>query len=440
MAEVARAEIVSQSIVRPSSPTPSHLQHFKVSLLDQLAPPFYVPIVLFYSPTDHDFTIISDKLKASLSQVLTLYYPFCGRFKGNQSHAYVDCNFIDEGVLYLEARISLTLSHFLQTNNHNPQPKQIKVFLPLDPYSPKPENEEEYPFTMQVQVTEFSCSSVGIGVCISHKVCDGATIDSFLQAWSAKAGAGGNDVSDSPPNMDAPLLFPARDIEMNTASGMIGDKNISTGRFLFRGKSLCELRDKLVSGGCNSKPTRVEAVTALIWKSAMEVAGGAHQSMVSHAVNIRSRMAPPLPENSIGNVWQQAVSPLVGREVELQDLAEVVRKTIKRMDGEYVRKLEGGGVVEVVKSLKQVMCLVREKGVPCYSFSSWTRFGFYEADFGWGKPTWVCTIGVPIENVIILMPTRHGDGSIEAWVTLDELHMPQFQHCSRILQFASFDL
>ncbi|XP_054785061.1 stemmadenine O-acetyltransferase-like [Prosopis cineraria] len=440
MAVVAKADIVSQNTIKPSSPTPSHLQHFKLSLLDQLAPPFYVPIVLFYSPPDHDFSKISDKLKASLSQVLTLYYPFCGRSKGNKSNAYVDCN--DEGALYLEARTSLTLSDFLQSNNHNPQPSEIKMFLPLDPYNPQLEN-EEYPFIMEVQVTEFSCGSVAIGVCISHKVCDGATIASFLQAWSEKAVADGNDFCNSPPNMDASFLFPARDIEMNIASGMIREKNISTRRFLFSGKSLSELKDKLVSGGCNCEPTRVEAVTALIWKSAMKVAGGAHQSMVSHAINIRSRMAPPLPENSVGNLWQQAISALVGREVELRDLAEVVRKTIKRMDREYVRKLQGGsseGVGEIVKSLKEVMYLVGEEGVPCYSFSSWIRFGLYETNFGWGKPTWTCTIGVPIKNVIILMPTKYGDGSIEAWVTLDDLHMPQFQHCPELLQFASFDL
>lgn len=447
MAEVAKAKIVSQNIIKPSSPTPSHLHHFNLSFLDQLAPPFYVPILLFYSPTPHDndFTKLSHNLKASLSKTLTLYYPFCGRLKGNRSHAYVDCN--DEGILYVEARIPLTLSDFLQINTHNPQPNQIKEFLPLDPYNPKPENHEEHPFILQVQVTELSCTSVGIGVCVSHRVCDGATIASFLKAWSAEAVAYGNDVSYlSHPNMDAPLLFPARDIEMNTTKGMTGEKNISTARFLFREKGLSELRDKIAlgCGGCYSnKPTIVEAVTALIWKCAIELAGGGghHQSMVSHAVNIRSRMAPPLPENSIGNLWQQAVSPLVGREVELQDLAEVVRKTIKRVDEEYVRNIgEGGGFEGIVKSLKEVMFLVREKGVPCYSFSSWTRFDFYEANFGWGKPTWVCTIGVPIKNVIILMPTRHGDGSIEAWITLDELHMPLFQRSSQLLQFASFDL
>lgn len=128
------------------------------------------------------------------------------------------------------------------------------------------------------------------------------------------------------------------------------------------------------------------------------------------------------------------------KQIDVKELAETVRKTIRKIDGEYVRKLEEGeeGVYEVLKSLKEVMFLVAEKGIPCYSFSSWTRFGFYDTNFGWGNPTWVCTIGVPIKNVVVLMPTSDGDG-VEAWVTLNKLHMAHFLRNPNILHFASFD-
>ncbi|XP_054816905.1 stemmadenine O-acetyltransferase-like [Prosopis cineraria] len=447
MEEAAKVEIVSKNTITPSSPTPSHLQHFKLSLLDQLAPrSFYVPVVLFFSsPSDDDlcFTKISQKLKSSLSQVLTLYYLFCGRFKGGKSNVHVDCN--DQGALYLEAKIPVKLSDFLKRNS---KLNGIKLFLPLDPYNPKQENDQEHPYIMEVQVTEFSCGSLAIGVCISHYICDGATIASFLQAWSKKAmkqlenDAAADDFS---PNMEASLLFQAKEVEINTTSRVMGEKNISTRRFLFSDKSLQELRDKLISEDSYRQPTRVEAVTALIWKSAMEATGGAcHHSLMSHAVNIRSRMVPPLPETTIGNLWQQAFSPLMevdkSKEIKLKDLAMVVRETIKKIDKDYVTKLQGDaiGLFEVLKSLQEVKVLVMEKGVPCYSFSSWIRFGFYEVEFGFGKPIWVCTVGVPIRNVIILMPSKYEDG-IEAWVTLNELHMTHFENNQQLLQFASFD-
>lgn len=71
-----------------------------------------------------------------------------------------------------------------------------------------------------------------------------------------------------------------------------------------------------------------------------------------------------------------------------------------------------------------------------YRFSSWTRFPFYETDFGWGKPTWVSTTSIPMRNIVILMGTKTGDG-IEAWITLNEDVMAEFQANPKLLQFLS---
>ena len=46
-------------------------------------------------------------------------------------------------------------------------------------------------------------------------------------------------------------------------------------------------------------PTRAEVVTAFMWKCLMKMSGSkyghARQSVLSHAVNIRKRLKPPLP-------------------------------------------------------------------------------------------------------------------------------------------------
>lgn len=240
------------------------------------------------------------------------------------------------------------------------------------------------------------------------------------------------------------LPFPPRNIEMDMTRGMVGDKDIVTKRFVFNDSNISKLRQKM---GCfNFNPTRVEAVTALIWKSSLEAAkansaeGRFPSSMISHAVNIRHRIMASSEHHSIGNLWQQAVSQLVEVEEEmgLCDLAERVRKTTREVDGNYVAKLQGLEFYKVIESLKEARIMASEKGVPCYSFSSWVRFGFYEVDFGWGKPTYVRTIGVPIKNVVILMGTKDGDG-LEAWVTLTTSNMVQFEQNPELLEFASFD-
>lgn len=239
-------------------------------------------------------------------------------------------------------------------------------------------------------------------------------------------------------------VFPPRKIEMDLIGGMMGQKSIATKRFVFNRTNISRLKQKL--GSFDFTPTSVEAVTALIWKSSLEAAKASSEegkipaSMVSHAVNIRSRMAQTLSEHSTGNLWQQAVSPVVEveGEVRLGDLCERVRETIRKIDGNYVSKLQGDEFYKVMESLKEARRMAAEKGVPCFSFSSWMRFGFYETDFGCGKPSYVRTIGVPIKNVVILMGTKVGDG-MEAWITLTSRDMVHFEQNPELLKFLSFD-
>jgi len=238
------------------------------------------------------------------------------------------------------------------------------------------------------------------------------------------------------------LVFPRRKIEMDLTGGMMG-KNIVTKRFVFNRSNISRLKQKV--GSFDFTPTRVEAVTALIWRSLLEAAKASSEEgkfpacMVSHAVNIRSRMASTLSEHSMGNLSRQAISPVleVEGEVGLRDLGERVRETIRKVDGNYLSMLQGDEFYKVMESLNEVKTMA-EKGVPCYSFSSWVRFGFYETDFGWGKPCYVRTIGVPIKNVVIFMATKAGDG-IEAWITLTTRDMVHFEQNPELLQFVSFD-
>ncbi|KAK7382645.1 hypothetical protein VNO80_01601 [Phaseolus coccineus] len=169
-----KVEIVSKERIKPSSPTPNKLQHFKLSLLDQLAPPFYVHVLLFYSPSDAtDITTISHKLKASLSQLLTLYYPFCGTLRDN---SFVECN--DEGVVFTHSTLPIDLSTILK----NPHLHRINQLFPFDPYNPPRETLLE---TMAVQLNQFTCGGVALGICLSHKIADASSAASFLTAWAA---------------------------------------------------------------------------------------------------------------------------------------------------------------------------------------------------------------------------------------------------------------
>ncbi|CAN0923384.1 Vinorine synthase [Linum grandiflorum] len=67
----------------------------------------YSPLVLFY-PNHAPISHVSTRLKWSLSQTLSLYYPLAGRITDN--FAISDFN---EGVPFVETRVECTLHDFL---------------------------------------------------------------------------------------------------------------------------------------------------------------------------------------------------------------------------------------------------------------------------------------------------------------------------------------
>ena len=90
-------EIINKQTIKPSSPTPIHLKNYELSLLDQLAPVCYGPLLFFYSINDQikhrKLTSVSERfqlLKRSLSEILTRFYPLAGRIK--DTNASIECN------------------------------------------------------------------------------------------------------------------------------------------------------------------------------------------------------------------------------------------------------------------------------------------------------------------------------------------------------------
>lgn len=101
-----KVEIQCKKLLKPSSPTPPHLQSLKISAIDQLQPPFYITLIFHFDVHSHDQARTSTspeklaRLEASLADVLALYYPFAGRFDGEST---VSCK--DQGVEFVMATV-----------------------------------------------------------------------------------------------------------------------------------------------------------------------------------------------------------------------------------------------------------------------------------------------------------------------------------------------
>lgn len=241
--------VFTRQTIIPSSPTPSHLRHVQLSFLDQINNPVFMPMVYFYpsEPGTNDIRVKTlertDRLKSSLSEILSRFYPLAGRAKEDR---FIECN--DTGVYYTEAEAKCQLSQFLA----QPDPAKLNKLLPC-------ELEDSGDLLLAIQVNIFDCGGIGIGVCFSHIIMDAISIVTFMNSWAAVGR--GDRCNAVLPSFNLASLFPHKDIlsNFNRKVGIAKEK-IVTKRFVFTDSAISALRAKYAA-----KPTRVEALSTFIW-------------------------------------------------------------------------------------------------------------------------------------------------------------------------------
>lgn len=418
-------KILAKETIQPSSPTPPHQKIYKLSLFDQLAPPVYAPVILFYSPTDvNDSAKTSHLLKKSLSETLAGFYPFAGRVKDGFS---IECN--DRGVIFIEAFVDCEMSMVLKQQEID----QLQQLLP---------EESSDQILLAVQVNYFGCGGMALSVCIRHVIADASAAAYFVKIWAAIAR--GENVNFEDAIYDCTSLFPSQNLfnfSENISKNHDVLLNVAMKRFLFDGSKIAALIEKIGRiGSTQDHPTRVEAVSALIWSTVIAIARERDETMPMHvattAVNLRKRLNPPFPPQSIGNIYQLTMANwMMEKTTSYNDLAERIHESIKKMTDEHIRKLHGGGgYLNMMKNAAEGLGKI--SNIEVFGFSSWCRFPFYEADFGWGKPIWVST-ALKLNKVAIFLDTSDGKG-IEAWVGLSKENMDKLKRHPDILAYDPF--
>ncbi|XP_062099004.1 stemmadenine O-acetyltransferase-like [Humulus lupulus] len=435
--KIIRVVIIKRETIKPSSPTPAHLKTFKLSTLDQLAPPVYVPMLFFYpnnQATSSDQR--SHNLKKSLSESLARFYPIAGTILNNST---IDCN--DEGAQYIEARYNGLLSTFLE------QPTDISVvqeFVPAAIESPL--QATTWPLLL-AQATLFDCGGLALGLSVSHKFADATTIGIFMKSWAATCAG-----SDNKAVVDAVLdgtssFFPQIDLSgFQPPPVEIKKVESVTKRYVFDKPKIENLKAQITvavdddSQIHNRQPSRVEVVTAIIWKcvvAASRANSGPPKFALARSMNIRRRAEPPLPENLVGNFVAIIASRIDEHEPELQDLASELRRGLRDFGEKRAKGLRGDAALEVIfHGLKEFSEFTGKDDTEGLFVTSMCNFQLYETvEFGWGKPIWVTIPFVTGHNNVVTL-TDSRDGGVEAWVTLSKQDMASFERDPEILQFS----
>lgn len=434
MSALLRIEIMQRETIKPSSPTPLHLRSLKLSLLDQFMPVVHIPLLLFYprngNDTDHlaKATERSLLLKTSLSEALTHFYPFAGRLKDNSS---IECD--DHGAEYIEARIHCILSDILK----KPDTEVLKQLLPAAISEPATARDSQ----LIVQASFFDCGGLAIGVNLSHKVADASTLASFIKCWAATARRSSTEVVISPVFMGA-SIFPQMDLPISMLPVDLIQGEAVMKRFVFEAPKITALKAKAISASVPD-PTRVESVTALIWKCAMSASrsnlGVPRKAVLSLGVNIRKRLVPTLPDNYGGNYVGSISARMEDHDdLELQSIVSRIRKDLIEFGENYAKITQGDDPsLAICKAVEEFGKMAMSKDIDYYNCTSWCRFELYDADFGWGKPTWLSIVlTVELKNIMCLIDTRDGDG-IEACICLSPEDMALFESNEELLEFAA---
>lgn len=426
-----KVQISKRETIIPSSPTPAELRSFKLSLFDQLNPALYTPLLLFY--TDHHGQLTpnekSGRLKLSLSRTLSHFYPLAGRIRDN---LFIECT--DQGAEFIEAKVSCCLSDVLK----QPNEMVLEKFLPTDIYST---DARDGPL-LRAKVNFFECGGLVIGFCISHKLTDAATLSTFVNAWAGESKGSSNLVL---PEFCLSSMFPPADYLSALPTVKMLRKACIMRRLVVGSSRIAALRIRAASDVV-PRPTAVEAVTALVWKSAAtasrknsDLGSVPKETVLSQDVNLRKRVNPPLPENSVGNMVGFFPAQTEAAELKLPDLVCHLRKGIQEYQRNYVEHLLGDrGVPATLQAATDFGALLVNERIDHYNCSSWCKFPLYAADFGWGKPTWASVASAEFKNNVVLINTPDGVG-IEVWLTLSEADMDLLEHDEELLEFASLN-
>ncbi|CAN1217902.1 Stemmadenine O-acetyltransferase [Linum perenne] len=431
------------------NPTKRH--PFKLCLLDQLIPPCNVPLILFYTPNETcTIETMSKKLKSSLSQTLTLFYPLSGRVKDS---LIVDD--FDAGVPFIESRVmGHRLSEFLQP----PKLELLSHLIPTDPLSIN-----ELSPQVMVQMNTFECGGIAIGFSFSHQITDGATMSAFLNTWAARCRKLCiENVTTTKDLSGGSSVFPPLEFGVHSELLYLKDKlwpgrsitSSATRRFVFCTDAVEALKSLAKSriDGVEINPSRSEAVGAFIWESVIAAAAitdSPKPMCLKQSVNIRPYMknVHPLCEHSIGNIFLMAVSFCSDDSTRASDLVQAMREGLLRCVDENSLSVlcSSKGFDAMVEGVKQLQGI----DSPNLMYTSWLRFGFSDVNFGWGTPIWSSLVGETatgaghpnFPNVVIIKELAAAEetlhNGIEAWIVLDATLMSSLEKDPSFLKFAS---
>ncbi|XP_060190851.1 acetyl-CoA-benzylalcohol acetyltransferase-like [Lycium barbarum] len=294
-----------------------------------------------------------------------------------------------------------------------------------------------------IQITKFQCGSLAVAISALLLVMDGFTIMHSIFEWANACRLGTPiDKINNFLSFNGGDIFPTRDLSRYfklpiPQEGSKEDKFFSK-RFVIKEAAILRLKEKFASfidsGALDFKPSRVELISALLWRALIRASatinGSLRPSMMGFSLNLRSKVNLPEINKSVRNlVIDVPVKFIPGEtQMELQHLVKLIRDAVMKVVASC-SEASPDEIVSHVANLYTESFQAPEWGnnddVDKFTCSSLCRFPMQDADFGLGKPC-LMFFGLKDMNMFWLHDTVCRTG-VGLQVDLDERHLQLFE-------------
>ncbi|KAF7050641.1 hypothetical protein CFC21_058976 [Triticum aestivum] len=180
--------------------------------------------------------------------------------------------------------------------------------------------------------------------------------------------------------------------------------------------------------------SRFQCLLAHVWKkiTAARDLKPEEYTKVRVAVNCRGRADPPVPMDFFGNMVLWAFPRLQVRDVlnsSYGSVVGVIRDAVASIDDEYVQYfVDFGGVADA--NGEELLATAATAGTmfcPDAEVDSWLGFRFHQLDFGTGAPSAFIPPDLPIEGLMIFVPSCKANGGVDLFMAVAEEHVAAFE-------------
>ncbi|XP_062201106.1 tryptamine hydroxycinnamoyltransferase 2-like [Phragmites australis] len=399
-----------------------------LTTFDRASTDGYIPVVFAWNAPAPDNGAIVDGLLAAVAR-----YPHLTGLMGVDDRGRKCFLLNDAGVLVVEAEADADLAEALAPD----------VAAHTNDLYPKADKERADEPLLQVQLTRYRCGGLVIGTVCQHLVADGQSMSFFYTAWATAVRTSSatlpSPVTDraaiAVPRSPPVLKFDHRNIEFNgehspsRSYAVLPMDRIKNFAVHYPEEFITDLKAR-VGGRCST----FQCLLAHAWKKITAARDLAPEELthVRVAVNCRSRANPPVPLEFFGNMVLWAFPRMRARDLLSSSYAAVVgaiRDAVARIDADYIQSfIDLGELAERAgEELESTAATPGTAFCPDLEVDSWLGFRFHDLDFGGGPPCAFLPPDLPIEGIMIFVPSCSAKGGVDLFMALDDEHVEAFK-------------